>query len=214
MLIYCQLLSGRGASARRKSASRYPELDDAVSVVSIDQIEVAGQLERLSKSWGSEYSYQPSLTEELDHHSGIVDESFVHKVVLWKTNRYPILADGAIDLINSVDRNRTTIDKAEVEELIECLCGKSKGFRLPMASTLMRFLNPHVYQILDRRVYRVLDSDTYREPTTVAKKVDCYLNYIARLREACQKHDVEFEVADRVFYVLDKTVNANEKLNY
>lgn len=41
------------------------------------------------------------------------------------------------------------------EEILRKLL-MTPGIRLPMASTILRFKNPNVYQIIDQRAYRFL----------------------------------------------------------
>ena len=89
-----------------------------------------------------------------------------------------------------------------------------------MASTILRFRNPNIFQIIDQRAYRVIKGDplklsqikeTSRE-TTINKQIDVYIEYLEEIREKCKKLDVDFDDADRVLYIIDKNINKSVKI--
>lgn len=82
-----------------------------------------------------------------------------------------------------------------------------------MASTVLRFVNPHTYQILDQRVYRLLTGEAYKEPRPLHTKAGFYLTYLRDLRAVCEQYGVGFDQADRVFYKMDRRVNKGIPLN-
>ena len=88
-----------------------------------------------------------------------------------------------------------------------------------MASTILRFRNPKVYQIIDQRVFRVLYKKQFKVSTSLSKakvdeQVNLYIQYLSDLREACIQLNINFEDADRVLYNADKRLNRGVKIKY
>jgi hypothetical protein len=80
---------------------------------------------------------------------------------------------------------------------------------LPMASTLLRFRNPDVFQIIDRHAYRAVyrkDSPLYPQ-SSVKAKIDLYFRYLDDLVELAVSKRVEFRMLDRALYEFDKRNN-------
>lgn len=165
-------------------------------------------------------NYQENLTKRLDSISTIFDQNIINEIVLWKVNRYAELSEESISLINSIS---TTSDKINVEltrQVLRKLINE-QGIQLPMASTILRFKNPKIYQIIDQRAYRflypgkTLKLSTYKSKDNIGNQIDKYLNYLTDLRNAVELRDIPFEEADRVLYNLDKRINKQERLiNY
>ena len=90
-----------------------------------------------------------------------------------------------------------------------------------MASTILRFKNPFLYQIIDQCVYRILYegkrlklSDLSSERNR-ADQIDLYIKYLNDLKLTCINLKISFEKAYRILYMVDKRVNKNHKLtNY
>ncbi|MBL1242835.1 MAG: hypothetical protein COA39_000290 [Sulfurimonas sp.] len=173
-------------------------------------------IDKYSEVWGSnpkqlmeEYNYNLDLTNKLDNLN--VDdfsrESF-YEIILWKLNRFPIIEDTLLDelkTLSSLKNEEHEISKEILKKLLSC-----SGIRLPMASTILRFINPNVFQIIDDRVFRILFAES-KMPTKPAKVTEKYLNnscdiyfkYIDKLVEICDD-DLPFFDADRIIYFLDK----------
>jgi hypothetical protein len=90
-----------------------------------------------------------------------------------------------------------------------------------MASTILRFKNPFLYQIIDQRVYRILyEGKRLKLPDHSSEKnradqIDLYIKYLYDLKLTCINFKISFEKADRILYMADKRVNKNHKLtNY
>lgn len=102
-------------------------------------------------------------------------------------------------------------------EILDALMN-TKGIQLPMASSILRFKNKNIYQIIDQRVYRIVHSDKRLKLTTDKSdksrriQIDLYLEYLKDLREVCTKLNIPFDNADRVLYMADKRINRKEKL--
>ncbi|GAB3641849.1 hypothetical protein [Spirosoma arcticum] len=165
----------------------------------------------------ADYHYQPELTSKLDASSGAFDQAVIQEIVLWKVNRYPILNQEIVTLLNELTKLRQG-EHRDGKTVLEMLLAKqSKGIDLPMASTILRFRNPNVFQIIDRRAYRVLvnGKDIYDiySATSQSRKVSTYFDYLDQLLAFCQDKDIPFSKADRILYQLDKRINKDVRLD-
>jgi thermostable 8-oxoguanine DNA glycosylase len=155
-----------------------------------------------------EYSYL-DLTSELDKLTCNFDQSILDKIVLWKVNRYAEFDQNTIQKLNNlpVDRIDEKYTKYLLLEMLE-----TKGVKIAMASTILRFKNPKLFQIIDQRVYRILYGFPLKNTTVHDKAIKMYLQYLKDLKKICNKQEIPFEMADRVFYMLDKDLNNEIKL--
>lgn len=151
------------------------------------------------------YKYQKVLTEKLNKKKGNFTEITLLEILLWKTNRYPQKSKNLLTLINDI-RKRYSHKKGE--ELLRVLLA-TKGFNLPMASTVLRFACPTKFQIIDQRAYRFITpkKKCLIIPKDIDKRVELYYNYLKELRLICKSKNIPFHKADRIFYSLDKTLN-------
>ena len=83
-----------------------------------------------------------------------------------------------------------------------------------MASTILRFKNPKIYQIIDQRVYRVIYGKDMPRVLKVEEAIDFYLEYLTKLKKVCSKYNINFYESDRVLYVLDKEINKTIRIKY
>ncbi len=76
-----------------------------------------------------------------------------------------------------------------------------------MASTILRFRNKNIYQIIDQRAYRFLKGKNLKLKANIESQIELYLSYLKKLRGKCDELNIPFENADRIFYMLDKDLN-------
>jgi hypothetical protein len=173
-------------------------------------------VERYKHVWGDEpqslldeYTYQPELTRKLDvlQASDLNTETF-YEIVLWKLNRFPQLEEGLLDSLKALANLKPKEHRKAAPQLRSLLA--CPGIALPMASTVLRFLNPEVFQIIDDRVYRIVQPGKARYPTKPAKLSENYLNASASIYFDYLDvlHDLScaalpFSDADRILYQLD-----------
>lgn len=160
------------------------------------------------------YNFQPELTEMLDLISSDFDQEIVNQIVLWKVNRYAEIDKKTLSLINEINKTDNSINENLTINILENLL-TTKGIQLAMASTILRFKNPNIYQIIDQRVYRFIYGEnipTYFSSTE--KQIQLYLNYLQKLKNVCKETKINFEQSDRILYQLDKEFNEDEKINY
>lgn len=154
------------------------------------------------------YKFQLELTSKLD----IVDTDFtqeiINEIVLWKVNRYSKLEDDTLDLLNKIEKSDKNIDIDLTKSLLKKLLN-TKGIKLAMASTILRFKNPNIYQIIDQRVFRFIypEKNLTKISNNQDDQIEIYLEYLKDLRNICNTKNIKFELADRILYALDKEVN-------
>ena len=108
----------------------------------------------------NDYEYQPELTSKLDSlEQAHFTQEIINEIVLWKLNRYAHLSDG---VMRSLDVLKDLPEKShrEGKRVLECLL-EVNGVNLPMASTILRFRNPNVFQIVDQNAYRAVYGRKY-----------------------------------------------------
>ena len=154
----------------------------------------------------SDYSVYRELTAELDAQHEAFGETLINKIVLWKLSRYVKIPPATLAKLDGVRAMRQGEHRkaAEVlEQLLAC-----KGVRLPMASTILRFANPNVFQIYDRHICRALtgmcNSVAPKAPT---KALELYWTFLDELVRQCSIMRIEFRDADRILFEFDKQVN-------
>ena len=158
------------------------------------------------------YDYQSELTSKLDGLDTDFDQNTINEIVLWKVNRYVSLDTKTIELINGI-KNDAQLNEELTRKILRRLL-ETKGVRLAMASTILRFRNPKIYQIIDQRVYRFIYGEELKYPLNdIDKQIEIYLDYLQKLKEVCEKYNIMFEKADRIFYSMDKIHNKSIPLN-
>lgn len=164
-----------------------------------------------SDEYLEKFKYQKELTPKLDQLKDDFDQAIINEIVLWKVNRYALLDKDSMQLLNRISKEDLTLDRELTIRLLEKLLG-TPGIRLPMASTILRYKNPNLYQIIDQRVYRVINQEELKLPRRVEDQISLYLNYLNRLRQVCDAKKILFAESDRILYVLDKELNKDIKL--
>lgn len=170
------------------------------------------------------YNYQEHLTNELDARGS--DYAFtmddIYKMTLWKVNRFPTIDDKEFLKKYNQLGSYTSLEESKTltTEVLGILLGKQTcGVRLAMASTYLRFRNPHIFQIIDQRVWRQVqlfreekDNTELKVPQPITEQINLYIHYLEDLRKLSEVHQVRFEDADRVFYLID--IEQGNKINY
>lgn len=168
------------------------------------------------KVWGDnlkqlleEYDYQKKLTEKLDTLGPKnLDIKTFYEIVLWKLNRFPSIEDNLLEELKTVKEIKPNEHRKAKDVLYKML--RSPGIALPMASTILRFLNPSAFQIIDDRVYRVVHPGKAKYPAKPQKLNERYLktsskiyfDYLDALHKLSSPK-LPFDKADRILYQLD-----------
>lgn len=162
----------------------------------------------------TDYNYQSDLTVKLDDTITDFNQEIINEIVLWKVNRFASFPPEALQLINKIGINDVLFDKDLTQEILQCLL-RIKGVRLAMASTILRFRNPKIYQIIDQRVYRFLTGKELNYSLTdIQAQIELYVKYLELLKINCEKHRIQYELSDRIIYELDKKYNRGLKIKY
>ena len=173
-------------------------------------------IEKHNEIWGDDptsllknYDYHPALTEKLD---GLKIEDFnrqaLYEIVLWKLSRFPYIENALLEELKEIARIEPKMHKRAKGTLEKLL--RSSGVALPMASTILRFIKPESFQIIDDRAYRVLLPGQAKYPSKPAKitagyiktSIDIYFRYLDKLHEIASPK-LPFCQADRILYQLD-----------
>ena len=163
-----------------------------------------------------DYSYQNLLTPKLDGLDSDFDQNIINEIVLWKVNRYALIKPETLELLNQIKKEDQVLDEELTMKILSKLLGKDhKGIRLAMASTILRFKNPNIYQIIDQRVYRFIFGKNFDyKLSDINGQIEIYLDYLKKLKIGCKDKNVPFSDADRIFYMMDKKWNKDKKLKY
>lgn len=126
---------------------------------------------------------------------------------MWKVNRYAKMDEFVLEEINKL-KELLNGQHRKCEKLLKKILN-TDGVDLPMASTILRFRNPEVFQIIDRHAYRAVYGEKYPlyTNTQVKRKFLVYFDYLDRLNELCKLKNLEFKTIDRLLYIFDKSVN-------
>jgi len=154
------------------------------------------------------YNYQPELTKQLDNlEVNAIDQSKINDIVLWKVNRYVRITNDVLALLPGLKLLKTGEHRKGKGE-INILMGLD-GVDLPMASTILRFINPCVFQIIDRHAYRAVYGKKYPlyPSTPKERKISEYFDYVDELIKLCELKKLTFTTIDRLLYVFDKRNN-------
>ena len=159
-----------------------------------------------------EFEYQTDLTAKLDKITASFDQQIINEIVLWKVNRYASLDNDTLNLLNDIDPKATKLDSEKTREILKTLI-KKKGIQLAMASTILRFRNKNIYQIIDQRVYRIIYKDkkiklkTHPNDKNLNEQIDLYFQYLKDLTDVCKNLKIPFDKPDRILFMADKRIN-------
>lgn len=155
-----------------------------------------------------DYNYHPNLTSYLDSiEDKTIDQALLNEIVLWKLNRYVTLTETnstSVDVLKNLEPGEHRKGRESLEGLLN-----THGIDLAMASTILRFRNPKVFQIIDRHAYRAIYGEKY--PLYPAsrnyRKIELYWGYLDKLVELARNKNLNFKTLDRLLYEFDKQEN-------
>lgn len=139
-------------------------------------------------------------------------DDVVNQVVLWKVNRQVKLDDETktklleIKSISSIDEVLSS-KRNQVVEILSLLL-KTKGVKLPMASTILHFFNENSFPIIDQRAYYIaMGQQIY--PFNLCNSdirfaIKTYFEYLNKCIEWSNKLNVTISVIDKYLYQMDK----------
>lgn len=171
------------------------------------------RLTEINQLQESDYSvqYQPELTAELDRSILPFNSSVIDRITLWKVNRYVHVDQTLLGHLGAV-YEWEALKRDEAKQILVSLLN-TRGVRLAMASTYLRFINPRVFQIIDQRAFRALYGRKLTLPNKIVNNqqreglATTYFKYLDDLRSLCNNLEIQFEQADRILYNFDKRAN-------
>ncbi len=170
-----------------------------------------------------DYRYQKHLTKHLDSYRSDFDQEVLNEIILWKVNRYANFNHELLEKLNKIDKDEVEIDISKTISILKLLL-KTDGVQIAVASTILRFKNPNIYQIIDQRVYRILYNDRKlrddfkninikSKDETIDEQTGLYIKYLEDLNKACHYLNIPFSDSDRILYMADKRINKKNKLD-
>ncbi len=160
-----------------------------------------------------DFPYDYNLAETvslhaLANHNGHVDIDLLRRISLWKLNR---ILDVPEETMKRLQALATDADlqagAAEVRELIGQLV-ECAGIGMPMASTILKFLRPDVFPIIDVRAYRALyGKKLYWPRDSVERNIDRYLAYVSDVEALSKATGRPLRDIDEQLYCFDRKHN-------
>lgn len=158
------------------------------------------------------------------------------EIVLWKVNR-TVQSQDVLRILHHYKVSSWTykrLNTIRYNITMRSLCRELQfchGVQLPMMSTILRFLNPLIFQIIDRRAYRVImghrleykiiDPPENRSNCENAdKNTKKYIKYLEKIHLFCARKNskIKFHEFDQIAYQFDvesnKNVGINEKVRF
>ena len=202
-----QPLVGGLQSMQRHSQFSAPRTDLEENIMRATDFE--GELSKFLEN----YKYQPELTPKLDDlgQTPFTDE-IINEIVLWKVNRYAHLDECLLLSLNALAHLSPRQHRDAKEVLFDLL--DIKGVDIAMASTLLRFRNPSVFQIIDQHAYRAVCGRKLPYTTKNPRKVEMYFDYLDELIDLCKATASAFETIDRVLLGLFKLLKSRTYVLY
>jgi hypothetical protein len=158
-----------------------------------------------------DYKYNPAETPALKKaakRNASVDIDLLRRIALWKLDRVLNVPGGTVQKLQALAADGDLrVDSAETQSLIAELM-ECEGIGLPMASTILTFLRPDVFPIIDVRAYRALyGKKRYFSQSKDQKNIELYLAYAADVRGISQKLNRPLRDIDEQLYEFDKQHN-------
>lgn len=170
------------------------------------------KMKKIKTVFDKDFDYQIELTEKLDNNLKSLNQEAINEIVLWKVNRFAKVDEDTLKMINEINIDSYQLDTIKTKEVLKKLLN-IKGIQLPMASTILRFRNKNMYQIIDQRVYRIiyegqtLKLKTHPSEKNINEQIDIYLKYLLDLRNISEKLQIPFCNSDRILYNADRRLN-------
>jgi hypothetical protein len=161
------------------------------------------QTDKLNYEFGFNPKETSSIHNELNNNSNL-NINDMRRIALWKLDRVLNIPDEIIEKLNKLasDKNlnhRDDISIKTINALVEC-----EGVGFPMASSILKFIRPDIYPIIDVRAYRALKGKKlYYSSYTL----DLYLDYIDNLVQFSKLFKMPLKQIDEQLYEFDKKYN-------
>jgi hypothetical protein len=154
-----------------------------------------------------DFRYNPEETSELKSIFSEIRENEtlsindLRRVALWKIDRVLNIPQEIILALSNLAKQKD-LDihdektKKVISDLLQC-----DGVGLPMASTILKFLRPDIFPIIDIRSYRAIFG---KKIYSSQYSIEIYYNYIEEIYKIKEKTGLELERIDEQLYEYDK----------
>lgn len=128
----------------------------------------------------------------------------LRRVSLWKLDRIMDVSEKTIENLRKIAITKNlTINDTLVIKTLEMLT-KSKGIGFPMASSILKFLRPDIFPIIDVRAYRAI----YGKKINYNQySIEKYIDYVNKLMQIANQKNIELYKVDEQLYCFDKKFN-------
>ena len=153
------------------------------------------------------FSYNDKETAELHaklNGSNSITQDDLRRVSLWKSDRVLSVTQDTLDVLNKLSASTNVKLKDDVvKEALEKLV-LSQGIGFPMASAILKFINPDVFPIIDVRAYRAF---TGTKPYYGTYSYDKYIEYAEALTNIATVTKRALREIDEQLYCFDQINN-------
>ncbi|MAE42553.1 hypothetical protein CMO93_02175 [Candidatus Woesearchaeota archaeon] len=153
-----------------------------------------------------EFNYNPEETAKLKklflerkENKPLSIDDF-RRVALWKYNRVLEISDELLQKLSELGKTvKIDIYDKKVRDIIGELIA-CKGIGLPLASSILKFLRPDIFPIIDVRAYRaIFGKKIYSTQYTVS----IYYKYVKEIYEIKNKLKLPLDKVDEQLYEFD-----------
>jgi hypothetical protein len=161
------------------------------------------EADKLNYEFGFNPKETSSIHNKLNNNSNL-NINDMRRIALWKLDRVLNIPDEIIENLNKLasDKNlshRDDISIKTIKDLVKC-----EGVGFPMASSILKFIRPDIYPIIDVRAYRALKGKKlYYSSYTL----DLYLDYVDNLVQFSKLFKMPLKQIDEQLYEFDKKYN-------
>lgn len=128
----------------------------------------------------------------------------LRRVSLWKSDRVLSVSEETLEkLVELSAKKDVKIRDQIVKDVLDSLV-LSQGIGFPMASAILKFINPLVFPIIDVRAYRAL---TGKKPYYATYSYEKYMDYAERLSKLAQARKRPLREMDEQLYCFDEEHN-------
>jgi len=155
------------------------------------------------------YSFDYQADESKRIHKNLsgkssLNEADIWQIALWKYNRVINISPDVLNRLEEIKTDHSlTIESEYVQDTIKKLI-KCKGISYPLASTILKFLRPDEFPIIDVRAYRAIYGKKIYYSSYSLKK---YISYVNEVKKISKQKGLPLHEVDQQLYMYDKEEN-------
>lgn len=156
------------------------------------------------------FNYNIQERDKINHayqNKNKIDINDLRRISLWKLNRILDVPDSFLEKLNQIKNFENLKFSDEIVlDLIEEFQNSDeiRGIGFPMLSSILKFIKPDVFPIIDVRAYRAL----FAEKINYSQyNKDKYFKYVEKVYEIKDKLEMNLEEIDEKLYEFDKKHN-------